>query len=264
MTNAALAFTNLADVTGVAISASGSVLLAQPTQLKNPHVGKKWRDNATSTFVLVDLLTSRSIDTVMLAGLSGSIPSFRVRLSTADSTGVAGNAHDSGTITGVPYFDPTYGMFVYLLPTPASARYVRIDISESGVSYIEAGRLFLGLRNVFDRNYQTPWTRTPVRTSVDVFGVGGQTYVDLRLGYWKVHASFDFVSETDRLGFIEAIGAAIVNNGHRDMLWIMDAASSNLSRDCLWGYLDQDLEVTQNIYIIPPLYNLAVEIRQRL
>jgi hypothetical protein len=44
----------------------------------------------------------------------------------------------------------------------------------------------------------------------------------------------------------------------------MDDESTNLSRDCLWGYLDQDLAVSQNLYIDPPLYSVTVSIRQRL
>lgn len=264
MANAAIAHYNLIDVTGVVISASGAVLLAQPTNLVNPHVGKKWRVNASSAYVLFDLLSLQIMDTIMLAGVSGSNPDFRVRISTVDATGVAGDAYDSATISGAPYFDPKYGLFVALLPSAAVGRYLRIDIAEAGVTYIEAGRAFAGMRTAFNLNYQTPWVRTPMRASLDVIGVGGQTYIDLRRGFWKQSARFGFIEESEALGFIEDISVAIVNNGHRDMLWIRNPASANLSRDCIWGYLDAELSLTQSLYLAPALYEISVSVRQRL
>lgn len=261
MAIAALAADNFVDDETNTLSSSGAILLAQPVLLRNPHVGKKWRDNATSTWVQIDLGTAELVDTVMLAGVSGVDPAFRVKLSSVDPT--LGNLHDSGSITGIPHFDPDYGLFVYLLTTPVNARYIRVDISESGVSYIEAGRMYVGARDTFETNFQAPWVRTPVRSSVDTVGIGGQTYVDLRSGHWMTTAPFEFLTAAEAFGFIEDISVAIVNTGHKDMLWINDPDSLNLSRDCTWGYLEKDPAVTQNLYIIPPRYRIEFSIRER-
>jgi hypothetical protein len=268
LANAAVAFDNLVDLSDTELGAADWVLQAPPTNLVNPHVGKKWRDNDTSSYVLVTTPGLNSIDTIMLAGISGSIedilPTFRVRLSTADATGAAGDVLDSGVISGVPYFDSNYGVLVYLLPAPLNARYTRVDITITGSDYVEAGRMFVGLRNTFGINFQTPWTRTPVRSSVNVIGLGGQTFVDPRRGYWQIGAHFDFLSVEEREGFIEDIANAIVIDGHLDMLWIEDTASDNLSRDCVWGYLAGDLSTSQNIYIDPAVFSAEFNIRQRL
>lgn len=268
MANAAAAFDNLIDLDTTVVSASNWLLQAPPTNLVNPHVGKKWRDNATSTFILVETAVPNLIDTVMLAGISTNIedidPTFRVRLSTVDTTGAAGDAHDSGSVTGVPYFDANYGMLVYLLSVPVSATYIRVDIAQTGVDYIEAGRMFVGVRQAYETNFQAPWTRTPVRSSVNAVGIGGQTFVDPRRGYWQVAARFEFLTETEREGFVEDIANAVVINGHLDLLWIRDTASNNLSRDAVWGYLANDLTVTQNLYIDPALFGAEFTIRQRL
>jgi hypothetical protein len=265
MSTAALGVTNHIDATATVLSASGALTTAPVTNLINPHVGKKWRHNTTTTFVLADLGSLKSIDTVMLAGLSGTNPTLRVRLSTVDPTGVAGNAHDSGSISGIPYYDPSYQLFVYLMSTPASARYVRVDITEAAVSFIEAGRWFTGARNVFDVNYMPGWSRSIVRGSQDVIGVGGQTFVDLRAGYCRQDATFDFLLETERTTFIDTIFIAIKNVGHMDMLWIMDPASTNLSRDSIWGYLDGELRTTHTLVGVDPIvYSVALSIRQRL
>ena len=119
MANAAVAFANLADA--ASISASDYVLLAPPTRLLDPQVGVKWRDNTTTTYILADLGSLQSLDTVMLAGVNGLVPTFQVRLSSVDNTGAAGDVYDSGVVTGLPYFDPDYGLFVFLKSTPASA-----------------------------------------------------------------------------------------------------------------------------------------------
>jgi hypothetical protein len=268
LANAAVAFDNLVDLTDTSVTAADWILQAPPSNLVEPHIGKKWRDNSTSTFVLVTLASSQSIDTIMLAGLSGSIedinPTFRVRLSTVDPTGAAGDAADSGNISGTPYFDDRYGLFVYLLDTPVSAEFIRVDITQAGTDYIEAGRMFAGVRQAFGENFQAPWSRSCISNSVSVIGIGGQTFIDARRGYWRVGARFDFLSVEEREGFLDDMAHEIVNEGHLDFLWIMDPDSLNLSRDCIWGYLEGDFVLTQNIYIVPAVFSADLTIRERL
>lgn len=264
MGDAAIAWNNLVDATTTAVSAASSIILASASLLVEAHVGNKWRDNAASTWVLASLSSSQPIDTVMLAGVSGVNPTFRLRLSSVDSTGAAGDVYDSGSVTGLPYWDVRYRMFVAMLPAALSARYIRIDISEVGVSYIEAGRWFVGQRNTFDTNMQTPWTRAAVRGSVDTIGVGGQTFVDLRLGHWRIAATFDFVTESERIDFVESISSTIILVGHLDMLWVRDIESMNWPQDSVWGYIDGEFSETQNLYIVPALYSVQFPIRQRL
>src|SRR5262245_19238687 len=266
MAAAALVVTNLVDASATVLSASGFVVGADPTKLREEHVGRKWRHNAASTFILADLATSQSIDTVALMGVSslGSSSTFQLRLSSVDATGVAGDIFNSGSLTTAQFFDPNYQTFGYLMATPGSARYVRIDISQPGASYIEAGRWLIGLRQELTTNFQAPWTRSAHRNSADVFGVGGQTFVDRRPGFWMVQANIDFLSEAERDALIEKIGQAVVNTGHKDFLWVNGTDSVEYARDFVWGYVDGDIRLTQNIYIIPPLYGVELPIRQRL
>lgn len=262
MITAAVAWDNLADEGSVSVS--DFITRAPGANLQNPQVGTKWRINAASTYIVVDLLSSQSVDTIMLAGLSGEDPDFRVRLSSLDTSGAAGDVADSGTISGVPYFDPNYGMFVFLLSALLSARYVRIDISEAAVEYIEAGRIFVGSRDTFENGQQTPWVRGAIKGSVYTPGVSGQTFVDLRPGYWRVQATFGFATEDERNGFVEAMSLITINFGHLDFLFIKDIESDNLARDSVWGYVDGDITSTQDLYIIPPLYAVQLPVRQRL
>jgi len=262
---AAIVLSNFVDVTATIISASNFIATAPPSMLREEHVGRKWRDNAASTWILADLASSQTIDTVALFGVSslGSSSSFQLRLSSVDSTGVAGDVFNSGTITGTQYFDANYQTFGFL-GSAASARYVRLDISQPTAPYIEAGRWLIGLRQQLTTNFQVPWTRSARRGSADTIGVGGQTFVDRRTGYWSVNASFNFITESERTALIEQLGIAIVNTGHRDILWINDAASTQYPRDFVWGYIDGDLRMTQNLYLTPALYGVEFPIRQRL
>lgn len=262
MANAEIGVINLADASTATVTVSGSTALNGADRLTNPHVGNKWQILATSGYVQIDLGSSMSISAAMLAGVSGSAPTFRVRGSVANAD-MSVTAFDANSLTGVPYFDPRYGLFVYRRAA-ISVRYVRIDISEAAVASISAGRVGVFLLNAFAINFQTPWSRAAVRGSVATMGVGGQTFVDLRRGHWRQSAKFGFLSETEREGFLETLAVATVNEGHRDVLWMPDPATDNLSRDCLWGHVDGDIILTQDIYSVPAKFSAEFAIRQRL
>lgn len=263
MSAAAIAHENLTDDDdATSVTVAGAITLAPASNLANPHVGKVTRVNDDSTFISVDLGSAVSVGAVMLARVSGVDPDFRVRGSLVSVGGT--DVFDSATISGLPYFDPDYGLFVYVLPSHATVRYLRIDVSEVSVDYIEMGRLFVGPYDQFTNNYAPGWTRSPVRRSVDTIGLGGQTFPDLRQGYWRTSAQFAFVTAAERANFLEEIFTAIVNNGHKDMLWIGDPASDNLSRDCIWGYFEGDPVLAEQQILNPRHYEVSFSLRQRL
>lgn len=251
---------NLADKTTSTVSVSASTALNGASKLTNPHVGNKWQVNDDEGYVQIDLGSSTSLSCVMLAGVTGTDPDFRVRGSA--NSDMSSATFDSGTISGTPYFDPNYGLFVYRRAA-ASVRYVRIDIAETGVSLIAAGRVGVFLLDAFSINFQAPWTRTAMRGSVAQPGVGGQTFIDLRRGHWQQRAQFGFISEAARNGFLETLAVATVNEGHRDILWVPDPDSTNLSRDCLWGYVEGDITLTYDKYTDDNQYAAEFVIRQR-
>lgn len=260
----AIAITNLVDIS--TITPSGANALTPATKLQNEHVSDKWRMNATSAYLIFDMLTSRSVDSVALMGVSGVNPAFQVRMSLTDAT-VTGSlvaGSDTGSISGLPYFDPDYGKFVKLYATPLTTRYLRIDISEAAVAYIEAGRALIALRNTFGINFKAPWSRIAVRKSSYTRGIGGSTFVDRRKGTWRQNASFEFLSEAERTGFLDDLAIFTVNGGHADFLWIPDTAATNLARECIWGFHAPDeMTITQNLYCVPAVYSLDLQIEDR-
>lgn len=258
---AAVAFKNLANIEANTLTVSGAVSTAPASNLRNPHVGKKCRVDADSTAIVLDLGSATSINAVAIAGVSGE-PSFVVKGSTTDTSGADGGTFTSGSLSGTPYFDPNYGLFVYLR-SAVSPRYLRIEVADAGVEYMDFGRLFVGTYNQFGINFAAPWSRTPVRASADTFGIGSQTFVDPRKGHYRVSCPFGFVSETEANGFLEDMAVEVVNNGHLDMLFIRDPESTNLSRDCIWGYHEGDWPRTQELYLDPPVFSVTFNVRSR-
>lgn len=264
MANAALGLTNLADAGTVTVSGSVAGAGADRLIASSPHVGEKWRINATSGYVQIDLGASLSIDSVMLAGvtsnLAASSPTFRVR--GGPNADMSSPAFDTGSISGLPYYDPTEDLFVYLRAA-VSVRYIRIDISEAATAYIEAGRVGVFLKSQFGINFAAPASLAFEPGTEIAIGAGGQSYPDQRPGHVSQALTFEFASAAERAGFLKTLGRGITA-GHKDFLLIPDPDSTNLSFDCKWGYQQGSLVLTQDKYLVPPVYSVTINHRERL
>ncbi len=259
MANLALGWENLAD--SGTLSASGSVTLAPVSRLLNKHVSRKWRVNASNAYIICDLGALVEVDTVALMGMVGDSPTLQVRISTADTSGASGDAYNSGSLIGA--WDSNYLPFVQLIAVPVTGRYVRIDISEGGVGFIEAGRIFVGVRVPFEVNYQAGWERTWHDPSVRTIGRSGLTFDDLRNKYRGLNLTFELMPEDDRWDITEAVDLALGTTG--DMLVITDTASTNPSRDSLWGYIEESDPVIEPVIVADgPRFRRTYRLRERL
>jgi hypothetical protein len=224
---AAVMIENMADA--ATISASSQVSSAPVTRLQQEHLARRWRSAAEPASVLLDLGSSRSLDTIWVGGLTAT--KVRWRVSTADATGAAGDAYDSGgTLEDV---DQAYGQAVKLLEAPVTGRYVRIDLEHGSLTYVEAGRVACGLRNTFHFNMAYGFEVTHVDPSRVDTSLGGQDTVDPRPIYREMMATFPDVSEADAAGFLRTM--ARVNGIRTDVLFIADPGGNDLAHDTLWG-----------------------------
>lgn len=246
MANAAIAWSNLADL-GTVVS-SGAELLMPIARVLDPHVQVRFRSRSPVGYIIADLGESKSIDSVALLGMTTSAAATaRVRLSTVDSSGAAGDAADSGVLAdGGTYFDRNYGGLVYLLSAAVSCRYVRIDIDDGGQSYFEAGRLFAGARTQFEVNFSYGAERGRIDRSRTRETVGGQTLVWLDNGRRTIDVRFGTISESERWGFVETIDRD--NGRHSDLLFIVDPESDNIARDTVFGLMTEIGPVGQPQY----------------
>lgn len=261
MGNAAILWDNLIDRDTTLITATSS-LGTTPVQqfLKDPHVLNRWF-SPIAAFVQVDFGSAVNIDTIAMIGLTGLGANLDFFLSLSNPVTAAGDVYFSGVLPS-SVFDSKYLGLVHLIPTIKTARYMTIGLDSNG--NLGMGRLVVGTRNPFAVNFVPGWSMSYVRRSVSAEGAGGQTFVDPKRGYRVVEASFNFISEADRNAFVEDIEMAVVNNGHKDMLWIKDVSSTNLSRDCIWGYHDGESAISEPQITTPPTFNKTYRIRERL
>lgn len=237
MGNAALLYRNLAD--DAVISASSELVLAPGSKVQNPDIARKWRSASSGDWLLADFGALTSMDTVAVIGLTAT--TCRVRLSSTDPTGVAGDIYDSG----VDAVDQDYLQAIVLIGAPVSARFLRIDLTNgtAGATYVEAGRLVAGLRSRFGINFGFGWSKGYVDPSILTKTRGGQTQVSAETSYRVLDLTFEMVSPSDRRGFIETVDR--VNGKKLGVLFVLDDESSDLAFDTIWGLVSELTPVTQ-------------------
>lgn len=255
MANAAVAYNNLAD-SGTFPTVSTQATNMPVTYLQNVHVQKRWRSTTTSDYFICDLGSAQSIDTIGVFGMTlGSGGTARARVYSAAGGSPDVNLYDSGVQT----VDSNYNAFVALINSPVSGRYVRIDLTTSVSTYCEAGRLFVGLRTAFNKNFSYGWQRGLVDRSIRSKTRGGQTQVWADNHYRILQMSFEFLSASEATGLVESID--IANGQSDDILMILDTASSNLARDSVWGLIADQSSTSQPHF---DLYSRSYSIEERL
>lgn len=231
MANAAIAFPNLSDAGSVA--ASTAIVAAPASTLQNPHVARKWRGtNGDTEFIRTSALTG--FDTVLLRGLNlTSAGTTRVRVSSADSSGQAGDVFDSHEITGL--VDEAFGTLLVLLPALVDG-FVLIDMQEPGADVIEAGRLCVAPRMEFSVNFSWGWSEQWIDRSRETESRGGQSFIDPDVTYRSWNMQFGNLSRTER-AVIQQLDR--LNGTKRDFLMIKDTDSDTFGPDSLWGRVKQ-------------------------
>lgn len=234
MANACIAYTNLVD-TAPLITATSSNLLLPVSNIVNPHIARKWRGTTTGgDSIIIDLGSVQSFDTIAVLGITGN--TIAIKASAVDPTGVAGET-SSGSYSVNAYLSQ-----IHLVSSPVSARYFRIDIV-SATALAEVGRVYIGLRTQFQYNFGKGWSRVWNDRSLRSKTRGGQTQISPDSVYRVYDLTFDFLTQSDRDGFVEDIDR--VNAMKTDVLFISNPASTNLSRDSVWGLMASLTPVVQ-------------------
>jgi hypothetical protein len=233
MANASLMIDNLA-LSG-SVGASSQVLTMPASNLLTPHPSERWRSLVNSAWFVLDKGAAEPADTVMVCGLTcGPNAMVRLRLSTIDLTGAAGDVLDSGAIaSGTLNFDVLYGSFVWQLPSPAAWRYVRFDISDPDADFVEAGCIADGLAESFSVNFSNSGSVQHVDRSRVSPTASGMTLTWKDNTFRRIDLSFDSVSWAQRFGVVERLDR--VMGVTENVLLIIDPASLNLPRDSIFG-----------------------------
>ncbi|RAI34516.1 hypothetical protein [Rhodoplanes serenus] len=234
---------NLADE--ATVTASSWIPSAPPTMLQDAHTTRRWQgEGGISDYIVASWPTAETIDTVVVLRCAKmvdgeelpmtSAATTRVRLSSADQTGAAGDAYD--TMATVGAVREEYSALVVLLETPVSAVAVRVDLSEPDADAVMAGRLIVGRRAKPAYNFAFGWAYGYADQSRKRKSAAGLTFVDREDRVRTLNLSFDWMTESDRWGIAHDIDR--VCGTSRDILVITDQASTELDRDTVWGLLD--------------------------
>ncbi len=245
MANAYLGAPNLFDF--AAAIGAGSQIQSLPVQnLRDPRVVRPWRGavGVTTTYLLADNGAAKELQATALLGTNLTAnATFRVRVSASDQTGVAGDLYDSGTIAA-GQVDPAYRAFVHSLPAPVSGRYVRLDITDTNLSYLEAGRWFFGPVFQPGINIQFGLLRNQNDPSKLTESLNGQVFVDRKDKRRSWRINFDFLTEQEALTGLAEIDRLVSITD--DVLFVLDPDSTNLGRDSIWGLLSQQSGLTHS------------------
>jgi hypothetical protein len=261
MGNAVFAYKNLADAGLVTVSSNLSLTPPQRLTSQVPQIAKKCRNNGENSWtVTVDLLGPQLVDVFALIGLNLSSAAIaRLRLSMNDSSGLAGEVFDSGALPGL--IDSKYGYLIRRLNAPHVARFVRFDVTEPGVPYVEAGRVLVSLGSQLGINFSPGWSRSRIDQSKPTANENGVVYIDRRAKQRQWDLSVDFLTEDEALGFTEEM--SFLNGESDDVLLITDPDSTNLGRDSIWGLLT-GVQSLVSPYPMPDINSRKYTIKERL
>jgi len=165
------------------ITASSSVSGAVPSNLQLPRPRLYWRSTNTTPYLEIDLLATRTYDTVFFGYVVGGIGAFRVRDAPTQSALTSSPDYDSNVLnpSAVPLWPSGsdlsgYRQFhrTFATPVTRSNRWVRIDFNVVNPDgYVQLSRLGIGKRIEPATSVKAGWSipsNEPVAETVDMGG----------------------------------------------------------------------------------------------
>lgn len=260
MAKPAIGYGDLIAAATTTVTASSQLSTLPAAHLKHPHVSMPWRTGAvTSGYILADVGSSRAFGWTAVAGLNLSITgTVRVRLSTADATGAAGNAYDSGVISpgGV---DPAYRLFAHLLPNSPSGRYLRLDFSDATLPYIQAGRLWAGPALRMTRSFEYDYRRIVRDLGARAVAETGQVWVEERGKQRGIQLTFNGLTQEEYETHLEIM--QLTHGLGDDLMVILNDETANIGRDTYIGIAESPLDYSQPSF---RRWSLGLTVHERL
>jgi hypothetical protein len=230
-TNGALSWINAFDAAVLAASSEAAGLPIG--NLQSGHLVTKWRsDGDLSVWWTADFGAAFPIDIVGIFGAnSTAAATLHIRLSSTDAHD--GNLYDSGVVAmNRAVILRLRSQALLLLPSRVNARYLKIDLTDSGPAYLEAGIAWAGPLFQPARNFsygQAPAVQDP---SVTTPSVGGQEYTDLRPKRMTDTFTFALLTEAEAqqaLDLDAAVGTA------SNVLWVRNPGQPDMNQNAILG-----------------------------
>lgn len=266
MTNCLLGYQNWVDLAGASLSAGSQVTTLQVINLANPQVFTRWRTSGTaSSYFVVDFGTTKTVGVLAIvqpwdATMMAAADTVRHRLDAV--TAGTGALLDTGAIaSGIV---DGYGMHVYILASPVSARYWRCDINAASLAttpgYFDVGRAWAGPTITPARNHAYGWSDQWSDESVTTIASrSGTEYVDLRARRRVVQLQFNALNAGEGRNTIKEL--LRVAGLRSQILFVPDPAASTIQTDAILGRLAKATPIAQTAQ---PIYAAQLAIRQSL
>ncbi len=206
--------------------------------LQYPHLSPKvWRSTANSATINVDFGASYTIGCLFL-GATNMTAAGTNRIRISANSNMSSPTYDTGASPDLAGVDPNYGHLVHVLASPAAGRYLRIELADSSLSYIEAGRLWAGTKFQPSRNFAFGYRRTYVDSTRMTRADTGQVWVEAGTVARELRVQLHALTDAEIQGDIATLGLL----GRRDdVLFVTDPDSTNLGRDSIFGLITEDL-----------------------
>lgn len=256
----AFVFENIAAV--ATITATSSLPATPPSLLQTQQVGNRWCAQTDTVALTIALNAAYSFDFVGLYGTNlGLTATTRIRASLLDSTALAGEVFDTGSVVGA--VNGYYGTLAALRSAPVLASYLRIDMTQPAIARIMGGFLMIGLSHQLTVNFARGFSDTPVDPSIKTRARAQSIHIDPRTKRREWNFSCDFLTETERFGWVEDLDKQCGTS--QNIVFIRDCSSSNLSRDAMLGLIeDGPPTISRDGFINDlPTYSKAYKIVER-
>lgn len=132
-------------LTATSVQAAAAIASAPVGNLLDPQPRIRMRCVGVGAVVLIDLGASRPVD--CLAFISTTVTAgaiARVRLSSADATGVAGDVWDSGVISAETGEEANGNVIIVRAGGPVSGRYVLAELADGALTRVDVGCIAVG------------------------------------------------------------------------------------------------------------------------
>ena len=239
-------------------SEAGSLSAAN---LKDEDIQKIWRGTGGSDFLIG---TASAVNELAVVGLINTnlraTDPVQIRASVTDPNVTSSLSYDSGSIqSGV---DPKSKRFVHFLPTAVSYQYVRIDMTPTDTP--EAGRMFA--TSVWAPSRHMSITdNPPEQLSKDfsrrTYSIGINSFTDVKPeqhGWRFILRAITYQEVLDEVNELNRVLGT-----KRDILVCWDVTSPNVSRDTVWGLMEQPIRV-QHMSEAPGRWIAEFEVWNRL
>ena len=179
-----IAYENLIDA-ATAPTALTEDLLYPATNVQNQRLSKRWRSTAaTAQTVVVDLGSAQAVDTVAILGHS---------LTTSAVVSIDANATDSWAgPSWTTSLTALTGPILKYLAAAQTYQYWRFNLSDSSAAsnYVEAGRLWLGVKIAIDPSSMYNFSVSKRRSDTVTYGRDRQKYATEGVGWRSFSLSF--------------------------------------------------------------------------